>query len=74
MVRQLKKTADGWTLVLDEATLDAAHIDPEQGIEVTVEDRKLTVVPIAPTGRKKDLETAMREMNEKHAGAFKRLA
>ena len=74
MIKSLTRTGNSVALVLDKQLLDAAHLDPNQEVEVSTNGR---VIVIAPVRSRRDVEKFKRGqelMHEKFAGAFRRLA
>ena len=74
MVKNLTRTGNSVALVLDKLLLEAAHLDPDEQVEVSTNGR---VIVIAPVRNKREIEKLKRGqalMHEKFAGAFRRLA
>jgi antitoxin MazE len=74
VIKNLTRTGNSVALVLDKQLLEAAHLDPNDQVEVSTNGR---IIVIAPVRSKRDLDKFQRGqelMHSRFAGAFRRLA
>ena len=74
MIKKLTRTGNSVALVLDKQLLEAAHIDPDDQIEVSTNGQ---VIVIAPVRSKKDADRfrlAEEWAHVTYADAFRKLA
>lgn len=74
MVKRLTKTGNSLALVLDRPLLEATGIDSDTPLEVSSNGDVILISPVRSKKRAAKLASALREINEKYAGVFKRLA
>ena len=74
MVTRLKRDGDTLVLVIDQPLLDQMHIDSETPLDVTTDGDKLIVSPVRDAERRREFERIVKDMNERYAETFRRLA
>jgi antitoxin component of MazEF toxin-antitoxin module len=60
--------------VLDKQLLEAAHLDPNDEVEVSTDGRIIVIAPVQKKREREKFERAQELMHAKFAGAFRRLA
>jgi antitoxin component of MazEF toxin-antitoxin module len=74
MIKTLTRTGNSLALVLDKALLEATGIDADTLLEVSTNGDVILVSPVRSRKRTARLKRIMAELDEAHAGAFRRLA
>lgn len=74
MVTRLKRDGDTLVLVIDQPLLDQMHIDSDTPLDVTTDGDKLIVAPVRDAERRREFERIVKDMNERYAETFRRLA
>jgi antitoxin MazE len=74
MIKTLTRTGNSLALVLDRAVLEATGIGPDTKLEVSTDGDVIVISPVRSRRRTAKLKAILRELDEEHAGAFKRLA
>jgi len=74
MVKRLTKTGNSLALVLDRPLLEAARIDAETDLEISTDGDVIVISPLRDEARTKKFRESVKAMNDRYAGAFKRLA
>jgi antitoxin MazE len=74
MVKTLTKTGNSLALILDRAILEATGIDSDTKLEVSTDGDVILISPIRSKKRSADLRRILEELDDDHAGVFRRLA
>lgn len=74
MTKTLTRTGNSLALVLDKALLEATGIDADTPLEVSTDGDVILVSPVRSRKRTARLRRILAELDEAHAGAFRRLA
>jgi antitoxin MazE len=74
MIKSLTRTGNSVALVLDKQLLEAAHLDPDDQVEVSTNGRVIVIAPVRSKKESDKLVRGQELMHEKFAGAFRRLA
>jgi antitoxin component of MazEF toxin-antitoxin module len=74
MIKSLTRTGNSVALVLDKQLLEAAHLDPNDEVEVSTNGRIIVIAPVQKKREKEKFERGQELMHAKFAGAFRRLA
>jgi antitoxin MazE len=74
MMKTLTRTGNSLALVLDKAILEATGIDADTPLEVSTDGDVILVSPVRSRKRTAKLRRIIAELDEAHAGAFRRLA
>ena len=74
MIKNLTRTGNSVALVLDKQLLEAAHLDPEEPVEVSTNGRVIIISPVRAKREVDKFKRGQELMHEKFAGAFRRLA
>jgi antitoxin MazE len=74
MIKTLTRTGNSLALVLDKPLLEATGIDADTKLEVSTDGDVIIISPIRSKQRTARLRRILAELDEEHAGAFKRLA
>ncbi len=74
MIKSLTRTGNSVALVLDKQLLEAAHLDPNEEVEVSTNGRVIVIAPVRSKKDQEKFERAEERMHAKFAGAFRRLA
>jgi antitoxin component of MazEF toxin-antitoxin module len=74
MLKTLTRTGNSLALVLDRPLLEAVGIDESTKLEVSTDGDVIVISPVRPKKRTKKLAKILDALDEKYAGAFKRLA
>ena len=61
-------------MVLDKQLLKAAHLDPEDEVEVSTNGRVIVIAPVRAKRETDKWKRGQALMHAKYAGAFRRLA
>jgi antitoxin component of MazEF toxin-antitoxin module len=73
MVKTLTPVGDGLGLLIDRSILERLGIDRETTLELTVEEDRLVIRPVAGEAQDRFVESA-RRMMEIHGETFRKLA
>lgn len=74
MIKTLTRTGNSLALVIDKPLLDATGIDAESQLEVSTDGDVIVISPVRPRRRNAKLRQILKDLDRKHAGAFRRLA
>ncbi len=74
MVKKLTKTGNSLALVLDRPILEATGIELDTPLEVSTDGDVIVITPVRTDERTEKLRTGMREIHERYASVFRRLA
>jgi len=74
MRKRLVKTGNSLAVVLDRAVLEATGIDQTTPVEVSTDGDVILISPVRTGKRTAQLKKILRELDDEHAGAFRRLA
>lgn len=74
MVKTLTKTGNSLALILDRAILEATGIDADTKLEVSTDGDVILISPVRSKKRTSDLRRILEELDDDHAGVFRRLA
>ena len=74
MVTRLKRDGDSLVLVIDPPLLDQMRIDADTPLDVTTDGETLVVSPVRDEARRREFDRIVKEMNERYAKTFRRLA
>jgi antitoxin component of MazEF toxin-antitoxin module len=74
MIKTLTRTGNSVALVLDKQLLEAAHLDPDDEVEVSTNGRVIVIAPVRARRETERFERGQELMHAKYAGAFRRLA
>ena len=74
MLKTLTRTGNSLALVLDRPLLEAVGIDESTKLEVSTDGDVIVISPVRSKKRTKKLAKILDALDEKYAGAFKRLA
>lgn len=74
MIKKLTRTGNSVALVHDKGLLEAAHLDPDEPVEISTGGKVIVISPVADDKRRRKLERGAEVMLAKYAGAFRRLA
>lgn len=74
MVKNLTRTGNSIALVLDKQLLEAAHVDPDEPVEVSTNGRVIVIAPVRSKRDTDKFKQGQELMHAKFAGAFRRLA
>ena len=74
MVKTLTRTGNSLALVLDRPLLEATGIDASTPLEISTDGDVIVISPQRSARRNQKLKKIVEEMNERYAGAFRRLA
>ena len=74
MIKNLTRTGNSVALVLDKQLLEAAHVDPDEPVEVSTNGRVIVISPVRSKREVDKMKRGQELMHEKLAGAFRRLA
>ena len=74
MVKTLTKTGNSLALILDRAILEATGIDADTKLEVSTDVDVILISPVRSKKRTSDLRRILEELDDDHAGVFRRLA
>jgi antitoxin component of MazEF toxin-antitoxin module len=74
MIKTLTRTGNSLALVIDKSLLEATGIDASSQLEVSTDGDVIVISPVRAKRRTARLRDILRELDRKHAGAFRRLA
>jgi antitoxin component of MazEF toxin-antitoxin module len=74
MVKTLTRTGNSLALVLDKPLLEATGIDADTKLEVSTDGDVIVISPVRSKKRTAELRKILAELDQEHAGAFRRLA
>jgi antitoxin MazE len=74
MVKRLTRTGNSFALILDKPLLEQMGIDEDTPLELSTNGDVLVVTPVRDRARERKLKNAMKEIDRKYSGVFKRLA
>ena len=74
MNTKLTRVGDSVALILDEAMLEHLDLDENGEVELSVRDGSLIIAPSHDDSRRRRFEDSMKEIHEKYADVFRRLA
>jgi antitoxin component of MazEF toxin-antitoxin module len=74
MKTKLIRAGDSVALILDEALLEQHGLDENSEVELSVRDGSLIITPIHDDSRRRRIEDSMKEIDERYANLFRRLA
>jgi antitoxin component of MazEF toxin-antitoxin module len=74
MIKTLTRTGNSLALVLDKPLLEATGIDANTRLEISTDGDVIVISPVRSKKRNAELRRILAELDEEHAGAFKRLA
>lgn len=74
MIKTLTRTGNSLALVLDRALLEATGIEADTKLEVSTDGDVIIVSPVRSKKRSAKLRAILRDLDDEHAGAFRRLA
>ena len=74
MIKSLTRTGNSLALILDRPLLDATGIDSETQLEVSTDGDVIVISPVRSKRRTAKLRAILEELDDEHAGAFRRLA
>ena len=74
MTTKLTRHGNDWALVIDQPMLDLLKIDPETPLEITIDERVLTITPEADADRATRFATALEQTNRRYGQALRKLA
>jgi antitoxin component of MazEF toxin-antitoxin module len=74
MVTRLRRDGDSIVLVIDQPFLDQMQIDTNTPLDVSVQGERLIVEPVRDSERRREFDRIVKEMNERYAKTFHRLA
>ncbi len=72
--KTLTRTGNSLARVLDKSPLDATGIDADTPLEISTGGDVILASPVRSRKRTAKLRRIMAELDEEHAGAFRRLA
>lgn len=74
MIKSLTRTGNSIALVLDKQLLEAAHLNPDDEVEVSTNGQIIVIAPVRSKRDNAKFERGEQLMHAKFAGAFRRLA
>jgi antitoxin component of MazEF toxin-antitoxin module len=74
MTKRLSKTGNSLAAILDRSLLQQTGIDEDTPLEISTDGDVIVISPARDKRRARRQERASREINERYAGVFRRLA
>jgi antitoxin MazE len=74
MIKKLAKHGNSYALVIDRGIMDLLNINEKSALYVTTDGKNLIVSPAGDVNRRKKVESALDEVNQKYGKALKRLS
>lgn len=74
MVKRLTRTGNSLALILEKPLLEQVGIDESTEVEISTDGDVIVISPVRTKKHAARLGQALKEINERYAGVFKRLS
>ncbi|HEX7253692.1 MAG TPA: AbrB/MazE/SpoVT family DNA-binding domain-containing protein [Thermoanaerobaculia bacterium] len=74
MKKRLSLSGDSVAIVLDKPLLDAVGVDAGSEVDVSTNGDVIVITPVRDSGRRRELEKILDDLDDEYAGVFRRLA
>ncbi|GMU57861.1 MAG: hypothetical protein AMXMBFR33_70070 [Candidatus Xenobia bacterium] len=74
MVKTLTKHGNSYALIIERPIMELLGIDADTPLSITTDGKALVIHPVHDEQRDERFRAALEKVNERHAGALRRLA